>query len=47
LLIESPPATVIADAVTVDPPFTVKASLLVESTAIAQPLNATVAPLVA
>jgi hypothetical protein len=47
LLIESPPAIVIADAETVDPPFTVKASLLVEFTAIAQPFNATVAPLVA
>jgi hypothetical protein len=46
-LITSPPTIEIADAVTVDAPDTVTASLLLESTAIPQPFNATVAPLVA
>jgi hypothetical protein len=46
-LITSPPATVIADAVTLDPPDTVRASAFVDATAKPQPLKVTVDPLVA
>ena len=46
-LMTAPPPTEIADAVTLDPPDTVMASALVESTASPQPESATVAPLVA
>ena len=47
LVMEAPPVIEIADAVTVDAPFTVAASLLEESIVSPQPLSATVEPLVA
>jgi hypothetical protein len=43
----TPPTTSIADALTLAPPTTLAALLLVESTEIAQPLTATVTPLLA